>query len=97
MKKLFMFMAIAMLVIACGKAEKVVTNATDIIPPLATEVLPAASPMVGLGKVATDVIPDAKEIIDATEIVPSNATEVLPVAAPVEGLGKVATDVVPNE
>ena len=42
---------------ACGKAEKEVTNATDIVPAAATEVLPAAAPVPGLGKVATDVTP----------------------------------------
>ncbi len=57
MKKFFYVAVMALAFASCGKADKEVTNATDIVPAAATEVLPAASPVVGLGKVATDVVP----------------------------------------
>ena len=57
MKKFFYVAVMALALTACGKAEKEVTNATDIVPAAATEVLPAAAPVPGLGKVATDVVP----------------------------------------
>ena len=58
MKKFFYVAVLALALTACGnKAEKEITNATDIVPAAATDVLPAASPVPGLGKVATDVTP----------------------------------------
>ena len=64
MKKFFYVAVMALALTACGnKAEKVATDyisdsvATTVVPAAATEVLPAASPVPGLGKVATDVTP----------------------------------------
>ena len=64
MKKFFYVAVMALALTACAnKAEKVATDyisdsvATAIVPEAATEVLPAASPVPGLGKVATDVVP----------------------------------------
>lgn len=59
MKKFFYVAVVALAFAACGNSEKntEVTNATDIVPAAATEVLPAAAPVPGLGKVATDVVP----------------------------------------
>ena len=45
MKKFFYVAVVALALTACGKAEKEVTNATDIVPAAATEVLPAAGTM----------------------------------------------------
>ena len=60
-------MALVMTFASCGKTaesnERVATDsisedvATCVVPQAATEVLPAAAPVPGLGKVATDVIP----------------------------------------
>ena len=68
MKKFFYVAVIALALTACGntteKKEPVATDyiseevATAIVPPAATEVLPAAAPVPELGKVATDVIPN---------------------------------------
>lgn len=68
MRKFFStaIVALAMTFASCGKNvesnERVATDsisdsvATAIVPQAATEVLPAAAPVPGLGKVATDVI-----------------------------------------
>ena len=64
MKKFFYVAVMALALTACGnKAEKVATDyicdsvATAVVPEAATDVLPAAAPVPGLGKVATDVVP----------------------------------------
>lgn len=65
MKKFFCVAVVALALTACGNTtkEKVATDcvsedvATAVVPAAATEVLPAASPVSGLGKVATDVVP----------------------------------------
>ena len=58
MKKFFYVAVMALALTACGKADKEVTNATDIVPAAATDVLPAAAPSAeNGGKVATEVIP----------------------------------------
>ncbi len=62
MKKFFYVAVMALAFAACGNAEKnaEVSNATDIVPAAATEVLPAAAPSAeNGGKVATDVVPGA--------------------------------------
>ena len=67
MKKFFYVAVIALALTACGNTEKREPVATDyiseevataIVPEAATEVLPAAAPVLELGKVATDVIPE---------------------------------------
>ena len=61
MKKFFYVAVLALAFVSCAQTEKKeeapITNATDIVPAAATDVLPAASPVPGLGKVATDVTP----------------------------------------
>ena len=65
MKKFFYVAVMALALTACGNAskEKVATDyicdsvATEVVPEAATDVLPAAAPVPGLGKVATDVVP----------------------------------------
>lgn len=68
MKKFFCLAMFCLVLTACNdsevKKERVATDyisdsvATAIVPPAATEVLPVAAPVPGLGKVATDVIPN---------------------------------------
>ena len=63
MKKFFYVAVVALALTACGKKEAVATDsiseevATFVMGASATDVLPAASPVPGLGKVATDVVP----------------------------------------
>ena len=63
MKKFFYVAVLALAFVSCAQTEKKeeapVTNATDIVPAAATEVLPAAAPSAeNGGKVATEVIPN---------------------------------------
>lgn len=57
--KNFIYVAVLALVMtACAaNGSKKEFVATDIVPAAATEVLPAAAPVPGLGTVATDVVP----------------------------------------
>lgn len=66
MKKIFAIAMLATAMVACGTKTEKTTVATDfisdsvataIVPEAATEVLPVASPVPGLGVVATDVVP----------------------------------------
>ena len=70
MKKIMFVAVMAFAMVSCGgnKAAEAEAQcdkaaccdsivATDIVPAAATEVLPAAAPVPGLGKVATDVTP----------------------------------------
>ena len=67
MKKFFYVAVLALAFASCGgntaNTERVATDsidesvATAVVPAAATEVLPAASPVPELGKVATDVVP----------------------------------------
>ena len=60
MKNFFYVAALALVMTACaanGSKEQREIVATDVVPVAATEVLPAAAPVPGLGTVATDVVP----------------------------------------
>ena len=65
MKKFFYVAVLALAFASCGKAEKAaeaapaeITDATEIVPAAATEVIPCAAPGPDAGgKVATEVIP----------------------------------------
>ena len=57
MKKIFAIAMLATVMVACGTKSEKEMVATDVVPAAATEVLPAASPVPGLGVVATDVVP----------------------------------------
>ena len=62
MKKLVYVAVLALTMTACGAstnetATPIDSIATEVVPAAATDVLPAASPVPGLGKVATDVVP----------------------------------------
>lgn len=65
MKKIFAIAMLVTTIVACGTKTEKTTVATDfisdsvataIVPEAATEVLPVASPVPGLGVVATDVV-----------------------------------------
>ena len=65
MKKFFYVAVLALAFASCGKAEKAaevapaeITDATEIVPAAATEVIPCAAPGPDAGgKVATEVVP----------------------------------------